>query len=64
MTKIFVIYTMLFGYGIPTRDTEQFTNESACQIYLHTRYPESIQKSFQLYCNNIGPLRCQDKDCE
>lgn len=63
-TKIFVIYTMMFGYGIPTNDDAKFTTESACQIYLHTTYKESVQQAFKLYCTNIGPLQCQGKDCE
>src|SRR6516165_4256062 len=31
-----VIYTMMFGYPIPTDDSAQF-NQTASQIYLHTR---------------------------
>ena len=63
MTKIFVIYTLMFGYGMPTRDTAQFTNESACQIYLHNTYKESVISAFKIYCADISPLMCQGKVC-
>ena len=63
MTKVFVIYTLMFGYGMPTHDTVQFTNESACQIYLHMHYGEDVQKAFRIYCADISPLICQGKVC-
>ena len=37
VTAAWVIYTMMFGYPISTNDTNEFDNQTACQIYLHTR---------------------------
>jgi hypothetical protein len=61
--KVWMIYMMLFG-GMPTKDEARFTNESACQIYLHTRYGDELQKTFKLVCVDISPTMCQGKVCE
>ena len=37
VTAAWVIYAMMFGYPISTNDTNEFDNQTACQIYLHTR---------------------------
>lgn len=63
MPKIWMIYTLMFGYGVPTKDEAVFTNESACQIYLHTHYDPTIQEAFKVICVDISPLVCQDKLC-
>jgi hypothetical protein len=46
-----VIYTMMFGYPIPTDDSPQFDNQTACQIYLHTRYSDAVVDAFQPVCS-------------
>lgn len=64
MIKGWVIYTLMFGYGIPTYDDASFTTESACQIYLATKYRESVRDTFKVYCTYVGPLMCQGKPCQ
>ena len=46
VTAAWVIYTMMFGYPISTNDTNEFDNQTACQIYLHTRSrPMTVRNS-------------------
>jgi hypothetical protein len=49
--KSWVIYTLMFGYPIPTNDTQSFDNKTACQIYLHVVYGEVITQAFDLVCS-------------
>ena len=30
-TAIWIIYTLMFGYPVPTRDEHEFTNQAACE---------------------------------
>ena len=62
--KSFAIYFMLMGYPLPAQDGAQFTNMSACQIYLHTHYDEQVQEAFKIYCEETTPTICQGKPCE
>ena len=64
MTKIWVIYTLMFGYGVPTLDKAHFDNESGCELYLHTQYTDPVIEAFQLRCVNDSPTMCQGKVCE
>jgi len=43
----FAIYTLMFGYPIPTRDEHEFTNPWA--IHMHS-YTQEIIDAFQLVC--------------
>jgi hypothetical protein len=64
MIKTWMVYTMMFGFGLPTHDDTTFTNESACQIYLHMQYPEQVQNAFSLICVNTSPTICQGEVCK
>ena len=44
-----IIYTLMFGYPIPTRDEHEFTNQTACVIHMHS-YTQEIIDAFQLVC--------------
>jgi hypothetical protein len=62
--KTFVIYTMLFGFGMPTHDEAHFTNMSGCQVYLAATYDEQVRESFKLICVDVSPPMCQGHVCE
>jgi hypothetical protein len=49
-TAIWIIYTLIFGYPVPTHDEHEFTNQAACEIHKHS-YGEQIVSSFQLVCS-------------
>ena len=63
MTKIWVVYIMVFGNGFPANDEHKFTNESACQIYIHNTYTDSIQQAFKMVCVDVSPTMCQGEVC-
>ena len=62
--KTFVIYMMLFGYGVPTRDEAHFTNISGCQVYLRATYGEQVENTFKLICVDVSPPMCQGHVCQ
>jgi hypothetical protein len=47
---IWIIYTLMFGYPVPTRDEHEFTNRTACEIYKHS-YSEQVVDAFKLVCS-------------
>ena len=47
---IWIIYTLMFGYPVPTHDAHEFTNRAACEIHKHS-YSEQIVEAFQLVCS-------------
>ena len=47
---IWIIYTLMFGYPVPTHDEHEFTNRAACEIHKHS-YSEQIVEAFQLVCS-------------
>jgi hypothetical protein len=47
---IWVIYTLMFGYPLPTHDEHEFTNRAACEIHKHS-YSEQIVEAFKLICS-------------
>ena len=49
-TAIWIIYTLMFGYPVPTRDSPQFTNQTSCLIYLGT-LDQQVVNAFQLVCS-------------
>jgi hypothetical protein len=49
-TAVWIIYTLMFGYPMPTRETPQFNNEASCQVYLGT-LDQQVVKAFQLVCS-------------
>jgi hypothetical protein len=49
-TVIWIVYTLMFGYPVPTLESPQFSNEASCQIYLAT-LDEQVVKAFQLVCS-------------
>jgi hypothetical protein len=57
-TAIWIIYTLMFGYPVPTLDEHEFTNQAACEIHKHS-YSEQIVSSFQLVCSRKSPVLAQ-----
>ena len=53
---IWIIYTLMFGYPVPTHDEHEFTSRAACEIHKHS-YSEQIVDAFQLVCSrrSSGP---------
>lgn len=47
---IWIVYTLMFGYPVPTHDTHEFANKAACEIYKHT-YSEEVVDAFKLVCS-------------
>ena len=47
---IWLVYTLMFGYPVPTLSSPQFANETSCQIYLGT-LDQQVVKAFQLVCS-------------
>jgi hypothetical protein len=47
---IWIVYTLMFGYPVPTYDEHEFTNRSACEIHMHS-YSEQIVSAFKLVCS-------------
>jgi hypothetical protein len=50
-TAVWIIYTLMFGYPVPTRQSPQFSNEAACLVHLGT-FDEQVVKAFQLVCDH------------
>jgi len=48
-TAIWIVYTLMFGYPVPTLDEHEFTNQSACMIYMHS-FTQEVVDAFQLVC--------------
>jgi len=48
-SAIWIVYTLMFGYPVPTLDEHEFTNESACVIYMHS-FSQQVVDAFQLVC--------------
>ena len=46
---IWIIYTLMFGYPVPTLDEHEFTTENACIIHM-CPFSQQIIDSFQLKC--------------
>jgi len=44
---IWIIYTLMFGYPVPTHDEHEFTNRAACEIHKHS-YSEQIVEASSL----------------
>jgi hypothetical protein len=47
---IWIVYTLMFGYPVPTYDEHEFTNRTACEIHMHA-YSEQIVNAFKLVCS-------------
>ena len=47
---IWIIYTLMFGYPVPTHGEHEFTNKTACEIYKHS-YSEQVVDAFKLVCS-------------
>ena len=48
-TIIWIIYTLMFGYPVPTLDKLEFTNETACMIHIRS-FSQQVIDAFQLVC--------------
>ena len=46
---VWIIYTLMFGFPVPTLNEHEFTTESACIIYLRS-YSQQVIDAFQLVC--------------
>jgi hypothetical protein len=64
VVKIWVIYMAIGGISIPAHDEHRFTNESACQMYIHMHYGNAIREAFGVMCVNVTPTMCQGQVCE
>jgi hypothetical protein len=62
MGEAWAIWTLLVG--VPTLNDPTFTTRSACELYRHIYYAESIQEAFKIQCVNISPPLCQGKPCK
>jgi hypothetical protein len=47
---IWLVYTLMFGYPVPTLSSPQFTNQTSCLIYLG-RLDQQVVQAFQLVCS-------------
>ena len=47
---IWLVYTLMFGYPVPTLSSPQFSNEASCLIYLGTLDQQVVQ-AFGLVCS-------------
>jgi hypothetical protein len=47
---IWIIYTLMFGYPVPTHDEHEFSTRAACEIHKHS-YSEQIVDAFKLVCS-------------
>jgi hypothetical protein len=47
---IWLVFTLMFGYPVPTLHSPQFGNEASCLFYLGT-LDEQVVKAFQLVCS-------------
>jgi hypothetical protein len=47
---IWLVYTLMFGYPVPTLSSPQFANETSCLVYLGT-IDQQVVKAFQLMCS-------------
>ena len=47
---IWIVYTLMFGYPVPTYDKHEFTYRTACEIHVHS-YSEQIVSAFKLVCS-------------
>ena len=45
-----LVYTLMFGYPLPTLQSPQFSNETSCLIYLGT-LDQQVVEAFQLVCS-------------
>jgi hypothetical protein len=46
---VWIVYTLMFGYPVPTSDEHEFTNQTACVIHMRS-YTQQIIDAFQLVC--------------
>lgn len=47
---IWLVYTLMFGYPLPTLESSRFSNQTACLIHLGT-LDQQVVKAFQLVCS-------------
>jgi hypothetical protein len=48
-SAVWIIYTLMFGYPVPTLEAHEFTSESACIIHMRS-YSQQIIEAFRLVC--------------
>ena len=48
-SAVWMIYTLMFGYPVPTLEAHEFTSESACIIHMRS-FSQQIIDSFKLVC--------------
>jgi hypothetical protein len=48
---VWVIYTLLVGTPMKSSgDTLKFSNQSGCELYLHTTFGDAVIQAFRLVC--------------
>jgi len=48
--KVWLVYTLLFGYPVPLPDSPEFSNETACVIYIGGERLAQVREVFKLKC--------------
>jgi hypothetical protein len=48
-TAIWIIYTLMFGYPVPTLGEHEFASEAACVIHMRS-FSAQVIDAFQLVC--------------
>jgi hypothetical protein len=46
--KLFVVWTMMFGYPVQTYGDEEFHSKLGCEMFINSL--GQVKKSFQLFC--------------
>ena len=49
-SAVWLVYTLMFDYPVPTLQSPQFSNQTSCLIYLGT-LDEQVVKAFRLVCS-------------
>lgn len=49
VAKVWIVYTMMTGHPVPLINSPEFTNKTACDIYL-SRAGKAVE-SLRMYCD-------------
>jgi len=49
-TAIWIVYTLMFGYPVPTMGNREFATQSGCELYKHS-LDERVVEAFKLVCS-------------
>lgn len=51
MVKVWIIYTLAFGYPLPTSNSKEFDTRAGCEAYMGASYGLAIIDAFKLVCS-------------